>query len=104
MKIVIESTNFCTRWPCYFCDGHTSKTSLLAVAKPESGDNKGERVGDVCEECLKAGPDGMKRRVLEKATAAERYAKDMRTLAERLQGEPIDAPTHEEFVAAKAMQ
>jgi len=73
---------------CSTCCGSTKEVRIFAAWS-------GER-HVVCSECLRAGPERIRERLVDKAVRLEAWAEDLRVLAER----SWDLPTFEAWVAA----
>lgn len=98
MKIVFQDVNFCTRWPCCICHGHTEKHDLYAVARQYDG----TEIGFVCEQCIEAGIEGMKKRSLEAAEREVVLAAEYLARAKAFQNEAVVCPTMQAWETAEA--
>ena len=98
MNIVFRLENGVTRWPCCICHGPVEQRPIYAIVEKFGGPP-----GDyVCEGCIAAGPEGMKKRAIEAAKRWVRDASDFLAWARTFQGEGIDCPTLEDWETAEA--
>lgn len=87
MRRVELEDDFYRRQVCSACGGTWEKYAVKAKLVIPDG-------GWICEECLKAGPEGMKPRLIAHAERLEARAKDLREAAE----EDWQMPTYEDWV------
>ncbi len=91
IRVTLTPTNVYTRWPCAVCGGWTNKEDVLAEFTDDDGD-----AHTVCEECLKAGTDRVVETLIAHAERLERWAQELRTLAQR----EWSMPTFEQWQGA----
>jgi hypothetical protein len=75
---------------CFICGKNFQRGEMLAIV--EDPDGEGDD-GSVCLECVRSGPDGIKRRALETARRNMAHAKASLAFAEALQAVEIVIPT-----------
>jgi hypothetical protein len=93
LRVNLEQVALRTRWPCDFCGGHTDKVDAL----PAWYDGDGDR-HYLCDECVVAGNEGIRPRLLNFAEVLERWAQDLRSLSE---GGDWELPSIEEIAEAR---
>jgi hypothetical protein len=87
MKITLQTNGFFFRVSCCICEQYFDLGEAKAQAIFDDGDK-----GDVCQECLRGGLAGMKRRAQEAADRAMEWAKQSQENAKWLQGQTFHVP------------
>jgi hypothetical protein len=96
MRITLEPTWMFVRTTCCICHACFKPGDVHAFID-------GDTTADVCDECVKAGADGMKRRALELAAEKEAKAAEYRKWAEEFQGETIIVPSDADISDVREM-
>ena len=89
--ITLEPNSFPSEDVCFFCGRVFTSGFILAHANIG-----GKLFGYVCPECLKTGPDGIRKRMLERSEQMLRRAQHFRILCTQ----KIECPTWEEWEEA----
>lgn len=84
MQIKISECNVFCRWVCFLC-GHELKSGSV-IADAYFGENQSEVV---CEECIRGGPEKIRRRMIERAERVRQEAACIESLA----SQAIECPT-----------
>ena len=94
MKIVIEENDDLVAYRlCFICGEQYETALVMAVAYT----NQGVRKARICNECIKAGLVGMRKRAHDYAQNLARAAERTQRIAEALDGEDVQVPDYEEL-------
>jgi len=77
LEIKIEPNNLLVDWTCWVCGSEFGLDMLTAVAYVD-----GEKVGDICSECLKGGVNEIKKQLLKKAARLQTLAQRTKRILE----------------------
>lgn len=77
MKIQVESNDFDEVARCHLC----GTTFRLSEVVSRAYDDADKFLTDVCPDCIAAGPDGMRQRILQQAESLRSQAADLEQLA-----------------------
>ena len=99
LEVRIESSNMTVEWRCWVCRRPFDLDHITAILYAD-----GVKLGDICPDCFKGGPDGIRKTLLavgaELRDTSETIAEDMREEAAELEGMAagdISCPTQEEW-------
>ena len=94
MRIAIEKNDDLVPYRfCFICGEQYETTRVMAVAYT----GKGVRIARVCNECIKAGPDGLKVRAHNHASKLANATERANRLVEWLTQEELQVPTYGEI-------
>ena len=94
MKIILTNNHMLTKFPCSICGEYFELSPVTAALRFDDG-----TYGDVCPECLKAGKDGLKKRVgirIDRLVQEKECAERLMELVDQIE----DMPTFEAFEQA----
>lgn len=95
MRIVLQNSA-CVRLHCCICNGWTEKYYVTAVAQDDDGTE-----GFVCDKCIDAGLEGMKKRSLDAAEHAVVWAAEYLAWAKEFQNKAVVCPTTQALAVAR---
>jgi hypothetical protein len=103
LEIKIESNNLSADWTCCVCQKEFGLDVITAILYVD-----GERVEDVCPDCLEGGPEVIKKHFLERAAKLREKTKTIvqellleAQELEKLAANDISCPTQEEWDMSK---
>jgi hypothetical protein len=89
MRIEFRPNNLYSESRCVLCGEWFKDDDIYAVALAQEGDD----LGDVCEECVQAGPEGIVARMRDQASRLRRIAAELESLV----AEGVQAPGYDEW-------
>jgi len=101
LKTTVWLHNAHSRFPCDLCGNWHEQPGAAVILSEVSSSNPEDRLGEVCPECVRAGPEGAAKRIESQAQALRQEADRLEALAPRV-ASIEDWTSWEEFCARTA--